>query len=566
MDRPAGPVLRLLFAVLLTTLALGVTGVSTAATTEFPIPNFVGPESITTGPDGNLWFTEGRGNTIGRITPTGLISRFIIANAVSGPHGITAGPDGNLWFTERTGNAIGRITPTGVLTRFPLPGGPSEPTGITAGPDGNLWFTETAGNRIGRITPLGVLTRFAIPTADSRPFSITPGFDNNLWFTETAGNAIGRITPSGRITEFPLPPPLPTFNPALRGEPLTITAGPDGNLWFTEGNGGAIGRITVSGVITEFRVPNPNSRPFGITEGPDGNLWFTEENGQFVGFITTGGVITELAIPNPRGGSHGITTGPDGNLWFVETAVSAVARITPPAAGFRTAAPIAATVQAFALGALGRGLEPADQSAFEGFLGANCGPDGFDVVARVLFGSAEFQTVRQLTLPGTVTALYQALLGRLPDGAGVAAWSAVLRQQRLAVATGFIRSREFQRLLADRSDRAAVAAVVTRLYQEILDRDPDPAGLAGWVDYIVRTGDLEGAAGGFLASGEFEARPLTLQQYATLLYRTFLDRDPDDAGLAGWTAFLDAALLDVIHHGFGTSPEFRTRIRTVCGR
>jgi streptogramin lyase len=32
--------------------------------------------------------------------------------------GITSGPDGNLWFTEETHNAVGRITPGAVITEF----------------------------------------------------------------------------------------------------------------------------------------------------------------------------------------------------------------------------------------------------------------------------------------------------------------------------------------------------------------------------------------------------------------------------------------------------------------
>ena len=32
---------------------------------------------------------------------------------------ITSGPDGNLWFTEPTG-MIGRLTPLGALTEFPV--------------------------------------------------------------------------------------------------------------------------------------------------------------------------------------------------------------------------------------------------------------------------------------------------------------------------------------------------------------------------------------------------------------------------------------------------------------
>jgi virginiamycin B lyase len=63
---------------------------------------------------------------------------------------ITSGSDGNLWFTLQASNGVGRITTLGVATEFGVPT-PSIPIGITAGPDGNIWFTE--GAEIGRITP-----------------------------------------------------------------------------------------------------------------------------------------------------------------------------------------------------------------------------------------------------------------------------------------------------------------------------------------------------------------------------------------------------------------------------
>jgi hypothetical protein len=64
---------------------------------EFAIPTSDGhPQSITTGPDGNLWFTENTGQKIGRITPDGHIDEFIVSIYVNY---IAAGPDGNIWFT-----------------------------------------------------------------------------------------------------------------------------------------------------------------------------------------------------------------------------------------------------------------------------------------------------------------------------------------------------------------------------------------------------------------------------------------------------------------------------------
>ena len=111
------------------------------------------PAWITTGPDGNLWFTEIQGSRVGRITPHGTVTTFATPTPKSGPAGITAGPDGDLWFIEGLAHAVGRITPSGRITEFPLHAA-SQPVGIATGPDGNLWFTEAgATNAIGRLTP-----------------------------------------------------------------------------------------------------------------------------------------------------------------------------------------------------------------------------------------------------------------------------------------------------------------------------------------------------------------------------------------------------------------------------
>jgi hypothetical protein len=100
-----------------------------------------------------LWFTEGDGNKIGRITTTGAIMEFQIPTANSGPIAITTGPDGALWFTESGTNKIGRITTAGVITaEYPVPTVNSHPGGITTGPDGALWFTEYGTNKIGRLS------------------------------------------------------------------------------------------------------------------------------------------------------------------------------------------------------------------------------------------------------------------------------------------------------------------------------------------------------------------------------------------------------------------------------
>src|SRR6266566_3906749 len=132
--------LLLLMVAVLVGAAVGIATQALAQTfMEFPIPTVnSGPNDITAGPDGAMWFTEGNGNKIGRMTTADITTEFPIPTVNSGPFGITAGPDGALWFTELGGNKIGRITTAGVITEFAIPN--SSPGGITAGPDGALWF------------------------------------------------------------------------------------------------------------------------------------------------------------------------------------------------------------------------------------------------------------------------------------------------------------------------------------------------------------------------------------------------------------------------------------------
>src|SRR3954454_18904821 len=166
--------------------------------TEFPTYSVTlgGTSYITTGPDGNVWFTEVR--RIGRITTAGVVTSFSIPVDVDNDlSGIAAGPDGNLWFTLAGSNKIGKLTTAGVSTMFDVPTAFSAPRGIANGPDGNLWFVEVSGNKIGKVTPAGVVTEYPVPTADSLLSGIAAGPDGNLWVAEAGGDKSGGGTTGG---------------------------------------------------------------------------------------------------------------------------------------------------------------------------------------------------------------------------------------------------------------------------------------------------------------------------------------------------------------------------------
>ena len=49
------------------------------------------------------------------------ITEYPVPTPASNSFDIAAGPDGNLWFTEGQGNNIGKITPEGVFIEYPIP-------------------------------------------------------------------------------------------------------------------------------------------------------------------------------------------------------------------------------------------------------------------------------------------------------------------------------------------------------------------------------------------------------------------------------------------------------------
>lgn len=153
-------VLRLLLFILIVAAICGVAAITTnsrvhAAGTQptwaFPFPTGT---SVNIGPlglhDHNFGSMQ---DDRRRITPNGTITEFPLPDGGSNPNYITTGPNGNLWFTASGVNKIGEMTPSGSITEFPVPTSNSDPRGITSGSDGNLWFTEVNGNKIGKITP-----------------------------------------------------------------------------------------------------------------------------------------------------------------------------------------------------------------------------------------------------------------------------------------------------------------------------------------------------------------------------------------------------------------------------
>ena len=194
-------------------------------------------------------------------------------------------------------------------------------------------------------------------------------------------------------------------------------------------------------------------------------------------------------------------------------------------------------------------------------------------MARGFLYSPEFVN-RGLSTNDFVTVLYRTFFGREPDQAGLDAWVSAINggTSREDVIGGFIDSVEWANLCCsyniesggaaaptiDRQPNQATINFATRLYTTCLSREADQEGLMAWAVQLANHRDTgTGAARGFFFSSEFTNQNVSNSEYVTRLYRTFMDREPDQAGFDAWVAQLDSGVSrEEVFNGFACSPEF----------
>ena len=177
-------------------------------------------------------------------------------------------------------------------------------------------------------------------------------------------------------------------------------------------------------------------------------------------------------------------------------------------------------------GILGRDV---DAYGAKGFIEAVNSGSTLTDIADTFLNSAEFSDAVKAT---DINELYQAMLGRNADDAGLAGWQAVLASggSMTDVAAAIALSAEAQAF--DQSN----ANFVSSLYSNVLGRDADDAGLQGWVSMLVSGASRADVANGIV--GSLEASSKSDSDFIDTLYQSALGRDADEAGKAGWMQVL----------------------------
>ncbi len=225
---------------------------------------------------------------------------------------------------------------------------------------------------------------------------------------------------------------------------------------------------------------------------------------------------------------------------------------------------------------LGRGVDPEGLANWSAAL-----LNGTAQASQIIDGivSSQEYALKNLNHEASVKVLYQAMLGRDPDPAGLAAWTKVLDDGYPfgSVINGFCGSPEFIAICnsygiqpgsvnvgpvipkpADDTTRGLIEGFVKRCYVILLDRGVDPTGLKDWSDALENgVAQASQIIDGIVNSQEFQLRGLTNEQKVDCLYMAMLGRGADPDGKAAWVQVLaDGHPYAAVINGFCGSIEF----------
>ncbi len=121
-----------------------------------------------------------------------------------------------------------------------------------------------------------------------------------------------------------------------------------------------------------------------------------------------------------------------------------------------------------------------------------------------------------------VTGLYQTLLDRAPTAGEVSAWGQ-------ALAAGALSRQQLAQGIWDSGEHRALE--VTQYYQTYLHRSPGPGEVGPWVNALLHGAGEEAVQVAILTSAEYTGAHLGAAQFVAGLYQDVLGRPADPAGL-----------------------------------
>lgn len=243
--------------------------------------------------DGKVWASDPTGNQLVGLDPSnGDVTTVKLPTNSSFPYTLTSGPNGTLWFPELFSAKMGELSANGTLREYPLPGG------INAEPSQIVFANSTTGlySDVGQGADKGGVYSFNpahfAPTLlgnqklnDPSSLTIASGA---VWVALHGSSSIGCYNFTTKAWSYYPTTPV-AWNPTTL--PYFVDAN-GSSVWFNEHYGNRIGLIDpTDGTLAEFSESSKsvvngsligNTLTFGLGGG---KAWFTEWTGNVLGYV-----------------------------------------------------------------------------------------------------------------------------------------------------------------------------------------------------------------------------------------------------------------------------------------
>ena len=266
-----------------------------------------GANGIEVGPNGNLYIASVNGQEIVEMNKNNgkIINRFGPANGVLGPDDLTFGPDGTIYWTDILTGFVGRMTAEGQLLGYQFVAPGVNP--ITFSPEGRLFVAlDFLGDGLFELDPnLVDPPRTIIEATEANPFPL--GFFNSFDFGED-GRLYGPLFAAGLVISVDVGEPGDPIStsPFTDGtaevvaggffNPAATKFGPDGLLYALDQTGEVFKINTNTGDKKLFTTLEPGLDNMDFDK--DGTLYMTNNDEGWVAEILSSG---QARIISPGG-------------------------------------------------------------------------------------------------------------------------------------------------------------------------------------------------------------------------------------------------------------------------
>jgi len=362
---------------------------------------FYNPAFLALDASGNVYVTDSGASTLRRMAPAGQIGNVVtiagwpnfpgerdanwLQAQFNDPYGVAVGPDGNAYVADFAGQTIRKVTPTGLTTTYAGKAGSPGPTdgsllaarfsgpgGLVFDKAGYLYVADSGNNTIRKISPGGNVTTFAGTSSPgnyadgsgnmarfNQPMGLSIDSQQNIYVADTGNNAIRKITPGGLVSTIAGKAGITNFQsidgPAGQATfylPRGIAVDNQGHIYVSETQNSTIRVVALDGSVSSLPAsiwnqelpgyPRKFNNPFGLAVDSTGALLVADSSNHCVRRISNGIAVEYAGFPGVSGGLQdgfgtaaqfnvptGITTDTAGNVYVADMENDVIRKITP---------------------------------------------------------------------------------------------------------------------------------------------------------------------------------------------------------------------------------------------